>query len=111
MGDDSKVRHVKTVCSGRELMYRIDQEYGDSYTVNESHILSLKLKVAPVIYDDKLKKCFYVEWYSKSDFHSGTISCYPILSLLSRRNFQTFLIYAFQTSIFQTFKLSKFEDT
>ena len=74
MGDDSKVRHVKTVCSGRELMYRIDQEYGDSYTVNESHILSLKLNVAPVIYDDKSKKCFYVEWYSKSEFHYGTIS-------------------------------------
>jgi len=42
MGDDSTKRQVKSLARGRELMYRIDQEVGDSYTVNESHILSLK---------------------------------------------------------------------
>jgi superfamily II DNA or RNA helicase len=42
MGDDSKPRRVLSLASGREQMYRINQEYGDSYVVNESHILSLK---------------------------------------------------------------------
>lgn len=41
MGDDSRPRRVLSVCQGRENLYRIDQIYGDSYVVNESHILSL----------------------------------------------------------------------
>ena len=41
MGDDSKPRKVLSLARGRELMYRISQEKGESYTVNSSHILSL----------------------------------------------------------------------
>ncbi len=41
MGDDSTPRTVCALGRGREKMYRIDQTNGDSYTVNESHILSL----------------------------------------------------------------------
>ena len=43
MGDDSKERNILALGSGREKMYRIEQVKGDSYTVNESHILSLKM--------------------------------------------------------------------
>lgn len=42
MGDDSKPRTVLATHSGEEMMYRIKQFSGDNYTVNESHILSLK---------------------------------------------------------------------
>ena len=42
MGDDSTPRTVLSTCSGTEQMYRIHDPYGDSYTCNESHILSLK---------------------------------------------------------------------
>jgi superfamily II DNA or RNA helicase len=43
MGDDSTPRCVLTLARGREKMYRIcDKDYGESYIVNESHILSLK---------------------------------------------------------------------
>lgn len=42
MGDDSTPRNVLSICSGIENMYRINQRKGISYTVNESHILSLK---------------------------------------------------------------------
>ena len=42
MGPDSAPRHVRTVCSGREMLYRITPVKGDPYVVNESHILSLK---------------------------------------------------------------------
>ena len=41
MGDDSKPRNVLELARGRELMYKIIQDDGDSYVVNSSHILSL----------------------------------------------------------------------
>lgn len=41
MGDDSKPREVLSLARGRELMYKITQECGESYIVNSSHILSL----------------------------------------------------------------------
>lgn len=43
MGNDSTPRNVLSLARGREQMYRVEQEIGDSYIVNESHILSLKL--------------------------------------------------------------------
>lgn len=41
MGDDSTPRRVLSTNKGRETLYRIDQENGESYVVNKSHILSL----------------------------------------------------------------------
>ena len=42
MGDDSKPRNVLSLGKGQDKMYRIEQQYGDSYTVNSEHILCLK---------------------------------------------------------------------
>lgn len=42
MGDDSTPRTVLSLARGREMMYDIIPTKGDTYTVNESHILSLK---------------------------------------------------------------------
>lgn len=42
MGDDSKPRKILTLARGREQMYKVVPKKGDSYIVNESHILSLK---------------------------------------------------------------------
>jgi hypothetical protein len=42
MGDDSTPRNVLTLARGREQMYKISSKKGDTYTCNESHILSLK---------------------------------------------------------------------
>jgi len=42
MGDDSTPRLVLSTCSGLETLYRVIQNNGDDYVVNESHILSLK---------------------------------------------------------------------
>ena len=42
MGDDSTPRNVLTLARGREQMYEVIPHKGDSYIVNESHILSLK---------------------------------------------------------------------
>lgn len=41
MGDDSSPRKVISLARGREMMYKIKQNIGDDYVVNESHILSL----------------------------------------------------------------------
>jgi superfamily II DNA or RNA helicase len=43
MGPDSQARRVTSVCSGFEQMYEVTPTKGDSYTVNESHILSLQI--------------------------------------------------------------------
>jgi hypothetical protein len=43
MGDDSTVRNVLSLARGREQMFKITQNKGMEYTVNKSHILSLKV--------------------------------------------------------------------
>jgi superfamily II DNA or RNA helicase len=53
MGDDSKPRNVLSLARGKEQMYRITNIQGDTYTVNESHILSLKCSSN---YGNKYKK-------------------------------------------------------
>ena len=42
MGDDGTLRNILSITTGREKMYQIHQSNGISYTVNSSHILSLK---------------------------------------------------------------------
>lgn len=42
MGPDSLPRKVLSLARGREQMYRVTPRKGDPYTVNESHILSLR---------------------------------------------------------------------
>lgn len=44
MGDDSTPRNVISLARGRETMYKITPETGEPYVVNESHILSLKIR-------------------------------------------------------------------
>jgi superfamily II DNA or RNA helicase len=53
MGDDSRPRNVLSLARGKEQMYKITNTQGDSYTVNESHILSLKCSSN---YGNKYKK-------------------------------------------------------
>ena len=51
MGDDSTSRNVLNLARGREQMYKIVQESGDSYIVNSSHILSLYNPTNDIIVD------------------------------------------------------------
>ena len=53
MGDDSKYRNVLSICRGKEQMYNIKQKNGDSFTCNESHILSLKFALHKKIQNKK----------------------------------------------------------
>ena len=43
MGPDSTPRRVVSLARGQEMLYRVTPKKGDSYVVNESHILSLKM--------------------------------------------------------------------
>lgn len=43
MGPDSTPRRVLSLARGREMLYRVTPVKGEPYTVNESHILSVKL--------------------------------------------------------------------
>jgi hypothetical protein len=43
LGPDGTVRNVLSTTTGREQLYKIIPNKGDSYVVNESHILSLKV--------------------------------------------------------------------
>jgi len=48
VSDDNHPVIVMSVCTGTEKMYCINQEYGINYTVNKSHILTLKHNNQPV---------------------------------------------------------------
>lgn len=60
MGDDSTPRKVLSLARGVEEMYDITNQYGDKYTVNESHILSLK-------YDNKVVDIPLTEYLRRDD--------------------------------------------
>ena len=68
MGDDSTPRTVLSLARGTEKLYKIEQEYGDSYVVNQSHILSLKLATPKFIV--KNPNAFYVTFFSNNEFFS-----------------------------------------
>ena len=47
LGDDSTPRNVLSICSGKETMYQIVPKIGVPYTVNESHILTVRCPYNP----------------------------------------------------------------
>jgi hypothetical protein len=65
MGDDSTHRNVTSICNGEEQMYDIIQIKGDKYTVNESHILSLKISSHKSLFWNNKKKRFIAQFFDK----------------------------------------------
>ena len=63
MGDDSNERNVLGLARGIESMYNIILSDGDSFTCNESHILSLKYNVKPFIKDNKNSNRYELIWF------------------------------------------------
>lgn len=62
MGDDSTPRNVLETHSGNDIMYKVINRYGDSYTVNSHHILSLKFKDSKTL---RYKGDYYqVTWFN-----------------------------------------------
>ena len=63
MGDDSTPRNVLNTTNGKDMMYNVEQGYGDDYIVNEAHILSLKLSKSPRIQHREGRKAYGLYWY------------------------------------------------
>lgn len=61
MGDDNTARIVHSLGTGRNIMYEIETEYSEKFTVNAEHILCLKTKDSDTVYemsvDYYLNKC------------------------------------------------------
>ena len=70
MGPDSKSRKVLSTTSGREMMYDIIPKKGESYRVNESHILSLKITKGSRV----------------SGYEDGDVVNISVLDYLSKKN-------------------------
>jgi superfamily II DNA or RNA helicase len=73
MGDDSKPRSVLSLARGKEMMYDVIPTKGPKYTVNESHILSLKYNTVGSSYIDKN---IYAEKFNKGDILDISVKDY-----------------------------------
>jgi len=66
VGDDSQPRKVLSTCTGTEMMYKISQIKGEDYTVNESHILSLKISSHKAIGWHDKKQHYTLRWFDRT---------------------------------------------
>lgn len=67
IGDDGTRRKVTNICNGHGKMYRITQERGDPYEVNESHMLTLRMPDHKVIFWNTGKGGWSVLWLDKNN--------------------------------------------
>ena len=88
MGVDSTSRTVYSTTTGQEMLYRVTPTKGESYIVNESHILSLKQtgdkttikgNVVNISIKDYLKKSNYFKhthkgWRTSVDFEAKSLN-------------------------------------
>lgn len=65
IGDDGKKRTVLKLVSGIDDMYRIDQTFGDSYTVNSIHILTLIVPSHKKIEWSENKQTWVMNYYDR----------------------------------------------
>ena len=75
MGDDSTPREVTSTITGKEQMYKVIQEFGDSYIVNKSHILTLRRKSDKKIVDIPITEVIENEYLyiPISGYYNGNI--------------------------------------
>lgn len=77
MGDDKTPRKVLGTCRGQSELFKVNQEKGDSYIVNDEHILSLKCKI------DRKKNGKVIEG---SIFRKNKIIDIPIKEYINQTN-------------------------
>ena len=69
MGDDSQPRTVTSLANGKDKMYNVIQSNGDTYTVNEEHILCLKATEYPKL--SYKTNQFKVKWIQNNHFKTN----------------------------------------
>jgi len=83
LGPDNNPRTVTNTCKGRGLLYKVHQTNGDSYVVNDQHILSL-------CYFDMAKKVY--------DFFDVTLLEF-MHSEKYRRKWMGYSVHAFRSGV------------
>lgn len=68
MGDDSTPRTVWETHSGTDIMYKVTNRKGESYTVNSHHILSLIYTGKKNLRDRIYKNGYQVTWFDKYNY-------------------------------------------
>jgi hypothetical protein len=76
MGDDSTPRKVLSIARGQDKMYDIIPVKGDKYTVNQEHILCLKVSGFPKICrnNHKANTNYNVQWIQNNEFQTKTFT-------------------------------------
>lgn len=85
-GDDSTPRRVLSRACGWETMYRITPTKGDSYVVNASHILSLKISGNRGIYWDNAAAQYFLNWFDHERYTFRTKRCGPVYETAVRES-------------------------
>ena len=67
VGDDGKPRHISQVVKGFDNMFRINQAYGDSYTVNSKHILTLHYPKHKCVWWKESANRWMIEYFDIKD--------------------------------------------
>ena len=67
IGDDGTPRKINNIINGRGKMYDVSQSLGESYIVNEEHILTLHMPDHKVIFWNTEKKGWSVLWWNKEE--------------------------------------------
>ena len=67
MGDDGNIRNIISIIKGSGQMYEISQAQGDSYQVNDQHILTLHMPDHKVIFWNTTKCGWSVLWWNNNE--------------------------------------------
>jgi hypothetical protein len=78
MGDDSTPRKVQSLARGQDLMYDIIPVKGEKYTVNQEHILCLKISYTPSLRKEKQhvskKEYWTIRWFEHNKYNTKSFS-------------------------------------
>lgn len=67
IGDDGTVRNIKNIINGFGKMYEVSQVFGESYKVNENHILTLYVPDHKVIRWNDTIDAWIVNWWNSKE--------------------------------------------
>lgn len=69
MGDDSTPRKIINLIRGKGQMYKITNKQGESYIVNDEHILCLKYTNKNTIKYNERLQCYLVIWFNNKEIY------------------------------------------
>ena len=93
MGDDSTSRTVLSTCSGEDEMFKIIPNKGESFVVNQPHILSLVSSKAPRVKPCQKENRYKVIWAEDGNIKSKTFWSYNEESLEKATDFKEQIRY------------------